>query len=73
MLKNFPDNVEVRRFAFQAKYSLVRVDGELIVGPVFADTESKDSPAIHLDVYSSYAEKYLNDFAKVWKTSQPYS
>lgn len=72
LLKAFPDRVEMRRFNHQPRYSFVRVDVDLIVGPVFAERESKDSPAIHLDVESAFAEKYLADFDRVWKRSQAF-
>ena len=69
---DFPNRVELRRFDHEPRYSFVRVDSELIVGPVFAETESQNSPAIHLDVNSSFAEKYLNDFNRVWDNSTPF-
>ncbi len=72
LLADFPDHIEVRRFDHDPRYSFVRVDKDLIVGPVFAGKESKDSPAIHLDVNSAYAGKYLHDFDHVWANSKPF-
>lgn len=72
LLSEFPDRIEMRRFNHEPRYSFVRVDNDLIVGPVFAETESKNSPAIHLDVNSSFAGKYLYDFDRVWDKSQSF-
>ena len=64
--------VKMKRFNHEPRYSFVRVDNNLIVGPVFTEVESKDAPAIHLDVNSAYAEKYLDDFNRVWASAQPF-
>ena len=55
----FPDRVFLKRYNFEPRHSLVRVDSDLIVGPVFQGVESKNSPAIHLTTDSAYAQKYL--------------
>ena len=56
----FPDRVFLKRYNFEPRHSLVRVDSNLIVGPVFQEVESKNSPAIHLTTESAYAKKYLD-------------
>ncbi|MEW8460389.1 MAG: hypothetical protein AB2653_08810, partial [Candidatus Thiodiazotropha endolucinida] len=66
LLSDFPGRIEMRRFNHEPRHSFVRVDKDLVVGPVFVETESQDSPAIHLDVNSAYAGKYLHDFDRVW-------
>lgn len=72
LLNDFPQKVEMRCFSFYPRYSFVRVDDDLIVGPVFVDTESKNSPAIHLNVNSAFSEKYINDFNRIWENSPVY-
>ncbi len=56
----FQGRVSLKRYNFEPRHSLVRVDSNLIVGPVFQDVESKNSPAIHLTTNSAYAKKYLD-------------
>ena len=57
--EEFPKRVFIKRYNFEPRHSLVRVDDHLIVGPVFQEVESKNSPAIHLTTNSEYAQKYL--------------
>ena len=64
--------IEMRRFDFQARHSMVRVDNDLIVGPVFKEVESRNTPAIHVDIKSAFAEKYVEYFSWVWGRSQPF-
>jgi len=66
----FGSRVEMRQHDFQARHSMVRVDSTLVVGPVFQNVESQNSPAVHLDVVSVFAEKYLHYFRSIWITSQ---
>lgn len=72
LLADFQGRIEMRRFGHEPRHSFVRVDNDLVVGPVFVETESQDSPAIHLDVNSAYAGKYLRDFDRVWASSKPF-
>lgn len=68
----FRDRVQLKRYDFQPRHSLVRVDNNLIVGPVFQGVESQNAPAVHLDTDKVFAEKYLEYFNRVWGESQPY-
>ena len=69
----FKERVQLKRYDFQPRHSLVRVDNDLIVGPVFPGVESQNSPAIHLDTNKEFADKYLEHFEVVWNTSLPYA
>jgi hypothetical protein len=71
LLKTFGDRIEMRRFEFQARHSMVRVDESLIVGPVFQEIESRDSPAVHVNTNSVFAEKYITHFEWVWSGGSP--
>ena len=73
LISDYPERIEMRQYSFEPRYSFVRVDSDLIVGPVFSGTESKNSPAIHLDVNSSFSEKYLQNFNQVWDSSTVYT
>ena len=67
----FGDRVAIKRYNFEPRHSLVWVDGNLIVGPVFQEVESKNSPAIHLTTDSAYAKKYLDYVEWVLKNRCP--
>lgn len=69
----FKERVQLKRYNFEPRHSLVRVDNDLIVGPVFQQVESQHSPAIHLDINKEFADKYLEYFEVVWKESSTYS
>lgn len=70
LTNTFSSRVELRHFNFDARHSLVRADDIIIVGPVFQEVESKNSPAIHLRISSPYAKKYLDYFLWVWNNAQ---
>ena len=71
LVSRYGSRVEMRRFDFPATHSLVRVDGNLIVGSVFPEVESKNSSAVHLRIESAYADNYIEYFEEVWKKSKP--
>jgi hypothetical protein len=60
-------NFEYRYFTHLPAHSIVRVDEECLVGPVFSHVKSKDSPAIHTTTASPFVEHYLKHFAKEWE------
>lgn len=47
-------------------HSIFVVDDDCILGPVFPGTQSKDTPAIHLESTSPFAEQYLKYFEEEW-------
>lgn len=63
---NRHNNFEYRYFSHVPAHSLVVVDEECIIGPVFPELRSKDTPCIHITASSPYAEKYLEYFDKEW-------
>ncbi len=60
-------------FDHAATYALVQVDEDVIVGPVFPDMESKDTPVIHLQLENVMAQSYLNYFESEWNTAKPFT
>ena len=64
------DNFECRYFSHVPAHSLVVVDEECIIGPVFPDVRSKDTPCIHITASSPYAKKYLEYFDKEWTNAK---
>jgi hypothetical protein len=67
--KKYKGRFQVQYYDFAPRHSIVRVDEEIIIGPVFQEVESQHSPAIHMNVYSFLAKKYLAYFDWVWKQS----
>jgi len=59
--------IEIRYFDHIPAHSIFMVDSECIVGPVFENVESKNTPALHLKNESPFAEKYIAYFEQEWK------
>jgi hypothetical protein len=51
-------------------HSIFIIDDKCILGPVFPDVSSKDTPAIYLKKNSPFAEKYLNYFNSEWSNAK---
>ena len=58
--------IEIRYFDHIPAHSIFMVDSECIVGPVFENVESKNTPALHLKNESPFAEKYVAYFEQEW-------
>lgn len=68
-LKNeFKGQIEFRRFEHSARHSFVVVDNDLIAGPIFEGQDSKHAPAVHVDITSEFAKKYMKYFEDRWKS-----
>ena len=65
--RRFGDRVELRRFADMARHSFVIADSDLIAGPVFDDDKSRHAPAVHVATETSFGQKYLQYFDKMWR------
>ena len=64
----YPESeIEIRYFDHIPAHSIFMVDSECIVGPVFENVESKNTPALHLKNESPFAEKYIAYFEQEWK------
>ncbi|MEM8986676.1 MAG: hypothetical protein AAGC95_08135 [Pseudomonadota bacterium] len=62
----FEDRFEIREFPHNARHSFVITDTELIAGPIFEGTESKNSPAVHVSASTPFAQKYIDYFRDLW-------
>lgn len=63
-------NLEVRYFDHKPTTSTVRIDDDVLVGPVFENVESRHTPAIHTSSGSALAQSYLNHFDSEWATAR---
>lgn len=64
-------NFEVRYFHTMPLAAFVRVDHELVVGPLLPGVASKHTPALHVYNHSPYASSYLNYFEETWTKATP--
>lgn len=63
-------NLEIRYFNHIAAHSIFRIDDTCIVGPVFPELESRNTPALHVMSSSPMAVNYLNYFESEWAASK---
>lgn len=71
--RTFPHQFEAKVFDHPATYALVWIDEEVIVGPVFPNTESKNTPVIHLASHNTLAESYIANFEHEWNNAGPFT
>lgn len=69
LVKKHPDRIQIRRFSSKARHSFVISDDHFIGGPIFEGDASKNSPAVHVRVFSNFAQKHVNYFNRVWEES----
>ena len=63
--------IEIRRFDHPPSHSIFTSDDNCLIGPVFPNVASKDSPAIHTVKKSEFAEHYLKYFEEEWNHATP--
>lgn len=60
-------NFKYTHFEHPPMHSILTVDDESIVGPIFPGVRSKNTPAIHLKNDSAFVKHYLEYFRDEWK------
>ena len=60
------ENLEIRYFEHKAAHSIFRIDDTCIIGPIFPDIESRNTPALHVMNSSPMAINYLDYFDSEW-------
>lgn len=65
----YPLYFEYGYFDHMPAHSMVIVDDECLLGPVFPHVSSKDTPCIQIKSESVYAKKYLDYFNEEWKNA----
>lgn len=58
--------IEMRVFNHSPAHSIFISDDDCLLGPVFPDVVSKDSPAVHTLKKSSFAKPYIEYFESEW-------
>ena len=64
-------NLEIRYFSHTAAHSIFRIDDTCIIGPVFPELESKNTPALHVMKSSPMALNYMDYFDSEWEKATP--
>ena len=64
------DNLEIRYFDHKAAHSIFRIDDTCIIGPIFPDVESRNTPALHVMNSSPMAVNYLDYFESEWELAK---
>ena len=63
-------NLEIRYFNHTAAHSIFRIDDTCIIGPVFPELESRNTPALHVMSSSPMAVNYLDYFESEWENAE---
>jgi hypothetical protein len=66
ILNKYQNNFDYLYYEHKPTHSIVIIDEECIVGPIFPKLESKYTPAIHLNTNSTFAEPYTDYFNLEW-------
>jgi hypothetical protein len=69
-LKAELSHFHVKYFDHIPIHSIVCADEECLVGPVFPNVPSRDSPAIHVVASSPFVKYYMTFFEEEWKHAQ---
>ena len=62
----YPEYFEYGYYEHYPTHSIVMIDDECIVGPIFPDVNSRYTPAIHLKQDSQFAKYYVEYFDSEW-------
>lgn len=62
----FP-NFKYAYYEHEPTHSILTIDNQSLIGPIFPGLSSEHTPAIHLKNNSKYAEHYLKYFKTEWK------
>ena len=69
--RTYGDRISIRKFPYKASHSIVIIDDDLIAGPIFTDEGSKNAPAVHVKTQTSFGNKYITYFNRIWEESVP--
>lgn len=69
-LQNY-QNLKIRYFNHSAAHSIFRIDDTCIIGPVFPELESRNTPALHVMKSSPFALNYMDYFNSEWEKATP--
>lgn len=70
LTQKYQNKFEYRYYKHEPTHSVLIIDNECIVGPIFPHVESKYTPAIHLRTDSAFAHHYIKYFDEEWNKCQ---
>lgn len=70
-LKKTYNNIEIKYFDHKAAHSIFRIDDTCIIGPIFPNIESRNTPALHVMSSSPMAVNYLDYYDLEWEKATP--
>jgi hypothetical protein len=65
----YPDKFFIKYFNNRPSHSMFACGAKCIIGPIFEDKSSKDTPAIVFDRNGSFVDSYNQNFRKLWEHS----
>lgn len=69
LTREFPDVFEVRYYNHLPAHSIVVVDIECLLGPIFPGLPSKTTPAMHSECAGEFAGPYIRYFEQEWTSA----
>ena len=69
LAEQFPGLFRYRYFSHQAAHSIVVVDSDCLLGPVFPSVDSKVTPAVRSESAGDFSAPYLRYFESEWDSS----
>lgn len=69
-LRHQYNNITIKYFEHSAAHSIFRIDDTCIIGPVFPELESRNTPALHVKKSSPIALKYMDYFESEWEKAK---
>lgn len=67
--ERFHEGFSIKYFDSPASHSMFSSGSKCVVGPIFPDKSSKDTPAIVFDRFGSFVESYIQNFETLWETA----
>ncbi|WJN60971.1 hypothetical protein [Pseudomonas sp. SO81] len=64
--REYPDKFSIRYYDFEPSHSIFLAGSRCIVGPIFKNISSKDTPAITFDKGGQYIKPYLSYVDETW-------
>jgi hypothetical protein len=71
LVNEFRGIFEVRYYDHLPAHSIVVVDTECLLGPVFPGLSSKTTPAMHSECAGEFAGPYIRYFENEWLSASP--
>jgi hypothetical protein len=68
--QQYSENFHVRYYDHIPAHSLFLFDNDCLIGPIFTEIESRDTPTLDMKYDSIFASKYIEHFDKEWEKAE---